>query len=307
MAAMKLGVNLCFAIKRWIDPGELAKIVRDDLGLDYVQYTWDLTDPWWPQAVRDKLAAAYAKAFREAGLKVESTFGGLASYTYSHFLAPSEELRRLGYEHLRRAIDMTAAMEAPAAGMPFGSFSASDAKNPARREEIYKIARDYWIELAEHAKRQGLSKLMVEPVPLGTEFPSSARDALRLMRDLDGKTAVPVRLLVDWGHALFKPLFGDEADMDFWMATCGDYIDAYHIQQTDGLLDRHWNFTQDGIVTPERLQAYWEAHDLKDETFFSEIIYPFEATDEFVLADMIAATRLLKAAAAERSSPGATR
>ena len=81
---MKLGVNLCFAIKRWIDPGELAKIVRDDLGLDYVQYTWDLTDPWWPQAVRDKLAAAYAKAFREAGLKVESTFGGLASYTYSH-------------------------------------------------------------------------------------------------------------------------------------------------------------------------------------------------------------------------------
>ena len=121
---MKLGVNLCFAIKRWIDPGELAKIVRDDLGLDYVQYTWDLTDPWWPHAERDKLAGAYAKAFRQAGLTVESTFGGLASYTYSHFLAPSEELRRLGYEHLRRAIDMTAAMEAPAAGMPFGSFSA---------------------------------------------------------------------------------------------------------------------------------------------------------------------------------------
>lgn len=293
---MKLGVNLCFAIKRWIEAPQLASIVKNTLGMDYAQYTWDLTDPWWPEGPRDKLACAYAKAFREAGITIESTFGGLASYTYSHFLAPSDDLRALGHQHFKRAIDMTAAMEVPAAGMPFGSYSASDAVNPRRREDIYKIALDLLIDLSRHAKTRGLSTLLIEPVPLGTEFPAHAREALRLMTDLEGNTDVPVRLLVDWGHALFEPLFKDEADMDHWMSVCGGYIHAYHIQQTDGQLDRHWNFTQNGIVTRERLEGHWRKYKLDNQTYFLEIIYPFEATDEYVLKDMTDATRLLRAA-----------
>ena len=293
---MKLGVNLCFAIKRWIDPAQLAGIVKNDLGLDYAQYTWDLTDPWWPEEPRDKLARQYAKAFREAGVAIESTFGGLASYTYSHFLAPTEDLRALGAQHLARAIDMTAAMEVTATGMPFGSYSASDAVNPARREEIYRIALDLWAEAARHAKKRGLSALLVEPVPLGTEFPASSSDALRLMRDLDGQTDVPVRLLVDWGHALYEPLFKQDADMELWMKTCGDYIHSFHIQQTDGQLDCHWNFTRDGLVSAKILRDFWERHHLREQTFLMEIIYPFEERDEVVLQDMTKAVRLLKAA-----------
>lgn len=293
---MKLGVNLSFAIKRWIEPQALAALVRDRLGVDTVQYTWDLTDPWWPAEPRDRLASAYARAFAAAGITVESSFGGLASYTYNHFLAPTDELRRLGHEHLKRAIDMTAAMECPAAGMPFGSYSAADAVDPARREEILKIAEEMWVDLADHAAKRGLAKLLVEPVPLGTEFPSTAADAARLMRDLDGRTAVPVRLLVDWGHALFEPLFGQDANMDHWMATCGRWIDAYHIQQTDGQLDRHWSFTRPGVVTPAALQAHWVRYGHTDQTYFAEFVYPFEAPDQEVLDDMIAAMTLLRAA-----------
>lgn len=291
---MKLGINLCFAIKRWIEPEQLAAIVRDRLGLTYVQYTWDLTDPWWPEGPRDRLAKAYADAFRRAGLTIESSFGGLASYTYNHFLAPTQELRALGQEHLRRAIDMTAAMGVAAAGMPFGSYSAADALDPARREEVYKCGRALLVELARHARERGLSALLIEPVPLGTEFPASAQDALRLMRDLDGQTDVPVRLLVDWGHALFEPLFGEDANMDLWMDTCGKYIHSFHIQQTDGQLDRHWSFTQPGVVSPARLQAHWDKYGLTDQTYFLEIIYPFEATDAFVLNDIAEATRVLR-------------
>ena len=290
---MKLGVNLCFAIKRWLDPERLAAIVRDDLGVRHVQYSWDLTDPWWPAAVRDRRAAAYARAFRDAGCAIESTFGGLASYTYNHFLAPTEELRALGREHLSRAIDMTAAMGVAATGMPFGSFSAEDAADPQRRETIYQHALQSWVDLARHARQAGLQRLLVEPVPLATEFPASAQDSLRLMRDLEGNTEVPVRLLVDWGHALFRPLFGDEADMEHWMATCGAYIDGFHIQQTDGLADRHWNFTSDGLVTADGLRSFWSRHGLSTQTLFLEIIYPFEATDAFVLSDMKAGMRVL--------------
>ncbi len=295
---MKLGVNLSFAVKRWIEPQALAALIRDKLDVTYVQYTWDLTDPWWPAAVRDRLARAYAKAFREAGLVTESTFGGLASYTYNHFLAPSDDLRRCGHEHLKRAIDMTSEMEVPATGMPFGSYSSADAVNPARRAEILKEAEEMWIDLAGHAARRGLKMLYVEPVPLGTEFPSSAADGLKLMKDLDGKTDIPVRLLVDWGHALFEPLFGEDANMDHWAKTCGDYIAAYHIQQTDGQLDRHWSFAHDGVISVQQMEDFWKRWNLTDQTFFAEFVYPFEATDEDVLDDMVKAMSTLKTAEA---------
>ncbi|MDX3924599.1 MAG: sugar phosphate isomerase/epimerase [Shinella sp.] len=293
---MKLGLNLSFAIKRWLGGERLAALVKNDLGIDYAQFTWDLVDPWWPEVVRDRIARDYARAFEAADVTIESSFGGLASYTYNHFLAPTEELRALGKEHFKRAIDMTGEMRVPVAGMPFGSYSADDALNSKRREEIYKLALEMIVDLSRHAKSRGLSKLMIEPVPLATEFPSSATDALRLMKDLDGATDIPVRLCVDWGHALFTPLFKEKADMDHWMRVCGEYIAAYHIQQTDGLLDRHWNFTREGIVTPELLAEFWNRHKLTDQTYLMEIIYPFEETDEFVFQDMKNAIALLKKA-----------
>jgi hypothetical protein len=81
------------------------------------------------------------------------------------------------------------------------------------------------------------------------------------------------------------------------MKTCGEYIGAFHIQQSDGLLDRHWNFTHDGIITPARLAEFWKRHKLTDQTYLMEIIYPFEETDENVLADMKASVALLRQAA----------
>ncbi|RJE89561.1 sugar phosphate isomerase/epimerase [Paracoccus onubensis] len=292
---MKLGLNLSFAIKRWIGGENMARIISEELGYDRVQFTWDLVDPSWPADTRDRIAGDYAQSFRKAGIAIESSFGGLASYTYNHFLAPTRDLRDLGKLHLRNAIDMTAAMEVKAAGMPLGSYSAADALDRQRREEIYREALEAIVELSRHAKSRGLETLLIEPVPLSTEFPSSAEDALRLMRDLDGATDIPVRLLVDWGHAMFPALFGDDANMDHWQKTCGEFIHSYHIQQTDGLLDRHWNFTRKGIVTPELLAEFWNRHGLTDQTYFLEIIYPFEQPDDEVLSDMKNATRLLRA------------
>ena len=45
---MKLGMNLSFAVKRWLEPVQLANMIKNDFGLEHVQFTWDLIDPWWP-------------------------------------------------------------------------------------------------------------------------------------------------------------------------------------------------------------------------------------------------------------------
>ncbi len=46
---MQLGINTCFAVKRWPRPADWAPIVRDTLGLDLVQVSLDLVD--WRRAM----------------------------------------------------------------------------------------------------------------------------------------------------------------------------------------------------------------------------------------------------------------
>ena len=54
---MNFGINLSFTVKRWVEPSVWAKIVRETLGLDLVQFTYDLLDPWWPDEQNGLLLA----------------------------------------------------------------------------------------------------------------------------------------------------------------------------------------------------------------------------------------------------------
>ena len=72
---MKLGLNLSFAVKRWLEPAQLAKMCKEDFGIEHVQFTWDLIDPWWPDAQRTIMIDQYKDAFEEAGVQIDATFG----------------------------------------------------------------------------------------------------------------------------------------------------------------------------------------------------------------------------------------
>ena len=116
---MKLGLNLSFAVKRWLDPDQLAKMIKQDFGTDHVQFTWDLIDPWWPEEYRDVMVRRYKEAFADAGVEIDATFGGLASYSYAHLLAPAKEQREAALVFFKRAIDLTVDMGCPVMGTPW--------------------------------------------------------------------------------------------------------------------------------------------------------------------------------------------
>ena len=134
------------------------------------------------------------------------------------------EQRRVSLQFFKRAVDMTLVMEADCIGTPLGGMSHEDAEDEGRRKAIYSEVLDLVGEPATYAKAAGLKKILVEPTPLSTEFPSDPRGSLQLMRDLEG-TAVPVRLLVDWGHVLFEPLLKEQADMAIWLTTYLSYVE----------------------------------------------------------------------------------
>jgi sugar phosphate isomerase/epimerase len=281
---MKIGLNLSFAVKRWLTPERLAAMIRRDFRTKYVQFTWDLVDPWWPTPDRDTIATRWAQALRQEGLVGGGTFGGIASYTYPQLMGPTPEHRRISLQFLKRAVDMTAAMEAECIGTPLGGMTHEDATDGHRRKAIYAEVLDLVGELATYAKQAGLTKILVEPTPLATEFPSDPEGSLQLMRDLEG-TAVPVKLLVDWGHVLFEPLLKEKADMGLWIDTCLPYIDCFHLQQTDGLMDRHWSFAKPGRLSADLIRQVVERHHAADRIQYVELIYAFEETDDHVFED----------------------
>lgn len=283
---MKLGLNLSFAVKRWIEPERLAKLIKNDFGVDHIQFTWDLIDPWWPEEQRKIMAQEYKTAFEKAGVTVDATFGGLSSYSYAHLLAPSEIQREIAFSFFKRAIDLTIELGAEVMGTPVGGMSYDDARNPERREDLYKEMLQYIRKLAEYGKTRGLKEIHIEATPLITEFPHSPQVSIQMMKDLEG-TEIPVKLLIDWGHALYKPLLKEEADINLWFQKCAPYIGSIHLQQTDGLLDRHWDFThKDGIITPELIKDAVKKANLENITQYLEVVTIFEEDDDKVYEGM---------------------
>ncbi len=282
---MKLGLNLSFATKRWLEPCHLAAMCKQEFNIEHIQFTWDLIDPWWPEAQRNILIRDYRSAFEAEGVIIDATFGGIASYTYAQLLAPSEIQREISFEFFKRAVDLTVEMGAGVMGTPVGGMSYHDSNDDKKRMELYHIMLDYLGRIAEYGKEKGLKEIHIEATPLITEFPHSPGVANQMMKDMEG-SAIPIKLLIDWGHALYKPLLKEEADMNLWLRECAPYIGSIHLQQTDGMLDRHWDFTQKGIVTPQLIKKAMKEAGLENITQYVEVVPAFESTDNEVYENM---------------------
>ncbi len=293
---MQIGTNLSFSVKRWVEPESWARVVRQDLGLDLVQFSFDIVDPWWPEALRSSLARRIRKAVDAENLTLHSAFVGLAHYTYNQLLHPLEEGRKASMQWYRNAIDFAGELEVEAMGGPAGALSADDAFDADRVDKRYAMLIDSLAELSEHAKKRGLKALLIEPTPLTREFPWTIEMAQKMQQDLKGRTAVPVQWCFDWGHAIYEPLYGKKAkDTLSWLKALAPDMGQIQLQQSDGQLDRHWGFTHDdGIVDPTQVVSEMRQAGLEDLPVFLEVFYPFEWTNEQVIADMKQTFAVLK-------------
>jgi hypothetical protein len=117
-----------------------------------------------------------------------------------------------------------------------------------------------------------------------------------MQADLKGRTAIPIQWCFDWGHAIYEPLYKEKAkDTLSWLKALAADIGQIQLQQSDGQLDRHWGFTHDdGIVNPLTVVKEICEAGLEDIPVFLEVFYPFEWTNDQVMADMKQTFDLLK-------------
>lgn len=283
---MNFGINLSFAVKRWPEPDVWARMVREDLGLQTVQFTFDLLDPFSPSPEREVLSEAIRRAAHERDVEIHSAFVGLSAYTYNGLLHPDPAGRRVAMEWWRRAIDVAARIGAKAVGGPLGGASVSAAKRSGWQEREYDALLGALEDLSRAASEAGLEQLMIEPTPLVREIPHDTEQARRLLDDLGGRITLPIRYVIDVGHALYRPLYGAHADLDRWF-DLKEKVGMIHLQNTDFQSDSHWGWPDErGAVDVAAFGEKVRTAGLEDVPVILEVFYPFEADDEEVLANV---------------------
>jgi sugar phosphate isomerase/epimerase len=284
---VEIGINLGFASKRWPEPERWASIVREELGLGLVQFTFDLLDPWWPERERRVLAERVRRAADDFDLTIHSAQLGLAWYTFNGLLHPDAAAREVAREWWRRAAATAAELGVPAMGGPLGALSATDAADAALSAESYDGLLKDTVAASEAAASAGLEALLVEPTPLAREIPHTVAQAQRLVADLEGRLAVPIRWVLDVGHALYRPLYGEDVALENWLGPLHNEIGLFHLQNHDYRSDAHWGWPHDGgrydvAEFAETVRRAGLAH----VPVVIELFYPFEMPDEDVLADV---------------------
>jgi sugar phosphate isomerase/epimerase len=280
-----LGINTCFAVKRWPRPDEWAQIVAEELGLDVVQHSLDLVDlSASDEAVHAQAVSARA-ACERAGIAIDSIFTGLAAYSSNLMLDPDADARRRAEAFYERAIAFTADLGAARAGGHVGSLSRADAADPARRELLWSELHGALDRLTRVARAAGLEGLLVENMACARE--PSRMDEMRDLLSVGDADRVPVELCLDVGHQCVPGTTGEERDPYTWLNRLGDRAAVVHLQQSDAEGDHHWPFTAEfnalGRIRAERvLEALGPAR----PALILEVIPTFEADDERVLADL---------------------
>lgn len=297
---MQLGLNLSFAVKRWPEPERWAAEAAA-LGVEVVQFSYDLLDPWWPEPTAAAQAERVRAAAAAAGIAIHSAQVGLAAYTYNGLLHTDPDQRVLGERWWQRAIDLAAAMGATAMGGPVGAMTVGSA---GKREERFGELVETLGRLADRASLAGLDALLVEPTPLRREIPGSLEEAERLAAALgESSPAVPVRYVLDVGHALYEPLYGEGVRLEPWLERLGDHIGVLHLQNFDRRSDAHWGWPDPrGDYDVAGFAAAVRAAGLDGLPVFLEVFYPFELDDDAARANLASSVEHCRRALAE--APG---
>ncbi len=298
---LRLGINTCFAVKRWPRPADWAPLVAQ-LDLRLVQHSLDLVDLAAADAARERQAAAIAKAAADHGLAVTSTFTGLAAYSSNLLLHPDGAGRQAALAWYRGVIAFSAAVGCTATGGHVGALSVADAADPHRRADRWRDLRHALEALAEDAAASGLATLVVENLAAARE-PSTISQIEDLLRPAAAGRAA-IALCLDVGHMCVPGTSGDDRDPYAWLRRLGSRAPMIQLQQSDAEGDHHWPFTVDrnraGRIEADRVIDALGEGGVERTDLLLEVIPPFEQDDASVVDDLRASVDYWREALSRR-------
>jgi len=84
-----LGVNNCWAVKRYVEPKEWVEITATEFDVDHVQFSFDILDPRTEKTALDQFVSETLDCCMEYGLKYIAASRGLRPILTIYFCIPS--------------------------------------------------------------------------------------------------------------------------------------------------------------------------------------------------------------------------
>lgn len=291
MPKVHLGINACFAVKRWPEPEDWIRMVSEDLHLEVAQVSADLL----PLSLGGNAAADYANEVRRSaeskGVQIHSMFTGLGAYASNLLLAESERDRLAAYAWYQDVIRLAARSGARGAGGHIGAFSVRAFGDEALRQKLLSSEIEAMKRLAEFAASVGLDHLQFENLAVAREPGHSLDEAMWFEEQLSA-CDIPWVLCLDLGHPVALAQNDAPDVLDPWLENKWRNTPVIQLQQSSFGSDQHDPFTprtnQSGGVDRDRVLTFLESWTADDIYLFLEFIPHHEGDDDLVVEELTA-------------------
>ena len=270
---VNLGIHLGFAINRYPEPDEWAKLVSEELGIKYVQFVSDLLDPSYDNYIIDKQINSILNATNKYGIKIDHTF---TSPRYNFLGHPDEKIAKFWFNWLKRFINISSRLSSRGTGCLLGIYSVNDFHNNKVLLEDRIIY--YWQQLSMYAEEKNLEYLLWEPMSIKRELGETISETLRLHDRLnDKKSGVPILLNLDVDHGDVSSKNKDDYDPYKWIEKTGRNSPAVHIKQRTKNLYGHKPFTaehnKEGVIKPDQIIESFKKMGVKETYLYLELSF----------------------------------
>ena len=289
MAQIKLGINTCFAVKRWPRPSDWISITKNELKLGGAQISTDLLSPSFEFSSAIKYMEEVKIVASAYDLEIHSLFTGLGAYSSNLLLSNSESERKSAFEWFCRLVDLANLVGAKGIGGHIGAISVDANKDSKSRTGLIESLKEYMFKRAEYAKSNGLEHLQFENLAVVREYGHSIVEAKDLEDSLMN-SSVPWILCLDVGHPAALGRESKDNNIRDWISQPWRNTPVLQLQQSAYSSDRHAPYFSRDPIEGENSPAEiirgvnkWEASTVPA---FFEIIHPHEVSDELVLKEI---------------------
>lgn len=256
---LTLSLNTNPLVNRFAEPDDLVETIARDIKLRDIQLTHEFINPGWSAPLINRLTKQMDVALQRTGARVTSGMTGPYG-RLNHFGHPDADVRRYYIDWFKTFADIIGDLGGTSLGTQFAIFTFKDFDDVKRREDLIKIAIECWAEVADHAKRAGLSFLFWEPMSVGREFGDTIAGSLALQEQLTrADMAIPMWMMADIDHGDVTSANPDDFDPYTWARTVPQMSPIIHIKQS--LMDKGGHrpfiaeFNAKGRIQPEPLLA----------------------------------------------------
>ncbi len=253
---VELGINTGFAINRFPEPEDWVGVVADELGLNNVQFTADVLNPFLPEDLVRREAGRIRELCCKKGIRIETTFTS-AFTRVNHLLHPNAEIRRVWIEWFKRFFRLSRDLGAEGSGAHFGILSVRENADPSLRAQRIEDGIEGWRELSQYAAEIGMRYVMFEPMSISRELAETIPATRELLARCEKGFAVPMRLCLDVDHGDLESTDPADTDPHAWIRAFAKVSPCIHIKQSLRDKGGHYPFiakyNRDGKILPEEI------------------------------------------------------